>query len=40
MGGREDVRPGSVLQVRGRLLARDSVDAERLVVLNGLAALK
>jgi hypothetical protein len=33
MGRREDVRPGAVLQARGRVAGADRLDAERLVVL-------
>lgn len=39
MGRREDVRAGAVVQVRGRILGADQLDADRLVVLSGVVAV-
>jgi hypothetical protein len=40
MGGREEVRAGAVVQARGRVAGEDLVDAARLVVLTGYAAIR
>jgi len=35
MGSRDEIRPGAVVQARGRLCAGAALDADRLVVLTG-----
>jgi hypothetical protein len=40
MGRTSDVRPGAILQARGRLATGDLVEADRLVILTGNAAVR
>lgn len=40
MGQRDDVRAGAIVQVRGRLDARATLDADRLVVLTGYVEVR